>query len=195
MRLKTILFENPYYLIPVLFAVEFAFVAAWNLRRSQLTGRLAVSGLILFPLMVVVQWFVVTDAERVRAVCDRVVRAVVDGDVRGVSEHLADDFRFEGRGESWDKAAVTARIEQALQRWDVSHCKLSQFDVVVDDRGVRSMFQVTCRMSSSQTTIPTVPTRWELRWRVTEDVCEIMEIDPVRTQWMPYDRLDDLLGR
>ena len=195
MRIKSILFENPYLLIPILFGIEFVFVAAWNLRRSRLTGRLAVGGLILFPLMVVVQWMVVTDAERVRAACDRVVRAVVDGDVRAVADRIAGDFRYDSRGESWDKVAVVDRIEQALTRWDVSNCSLSQFEVTEDDGGMRSSFQVTCRMSSMEAAIPAFPSRWELGWRVTDDACEITEIKPIRTQWMPYDRLDEVLRR
>ncbi len=195
MSIKTILFENPYMLVPILFGIEFIFVAAWNLRRTRLTGRLAVAGLILFPLMVLVQTIVVTDAERVRATCDRVVRAVVEGDVRSVANHIAGDFRYENRGDTWDKAALVDRIEQALTRWDVSNCSVSQFEVTEDDRGVRSSFQVTCRMSSMDASIPTFPSRWELGWQLTDDTCHITEIKPIRTQWMPYDRLDEVLRR
>ncbi len=193
--MQAILFENPYLLVPILFGIEFVLVAAWNLRRTRLTGRLAAGGLVVFPLMVLVQAIVVTRAERIRNVCEQVVRAVGEGDVRGVTAHLADDFRFEGRGETWDKAAVTERIERALQRWDVSHCRLSQFEVTGDGDAVRSLFQATCRVSSMELSARAVPTRWELGWRVTDDACEITEIKPVQTRWMPYDGLDDLLRR
>ena len=64
----------------------------WGRWRTALTRWVAVGGLAAVLLLIGLQMWVVTDAERLRHKCERMAAAVVDGDVEALGAELPESF-------------------------------------------------------------------------------------------------------
>ena len=156
--------------------VQFVLLVVWSRRRTERARRIMLAGFVVGPLLVLIQWLVVTEAERLRSTCEALAEAVRDADVPAFERHLAADFSFDGPqlGRSLDKAATCERLEQQLKRYRIENPRLGSFEIEVT--GGRAVVHLTarCRVVSADEIEPTVVSDWELtfervgkRWLLT----------------------------
>ncbi len=193
LNVRSIMFESPWALVPILVFIELVLLQIWQWRRSVLTGRLAAGGLAAIPLLIVLQVVVVTDAERIRSLCRRMAAAVGRGDIPGLGGHIADGFHAEIRGETWGKTELLAGAKRALTRWDVQEERLGGFEIDLEDDEARVNLRATCRLITEMGIIPRHVSFWRLTLRRTNGSWEVVHVKPIRSRWMPYDTLEDLL--
>jgi len=118
----TNLTEDPTYLIGALLLVAGSFVVALNVTQQ---GKYLVRAGIFVGLAIIVfaiDWFWITDNERIEQVVYDLRRAVLNSDVEGVLSHMAPTVQYL-QGET----ALTEDATRALIRTNLSH---TQFDFV-----------------------------------------------------------------
>ena len=67
--MQALLFERPAYLIPAVVSAELILLLIWRRWQTPPARQAVRLGLILFPMMIVVQSLVTTDRERIVLVC------------------------------------------------------------------------------------------------------------------------------
>lgn len=170
--------------------VEFWLLWAWARRRTRRTRRLALGGLLAAPLLVVVQALVVTERERIVAVCHKLARAVEAGDVDGFGAHIADGFA-DG---SIDRDRLLASLTRALARVRVEEARLSGFKLSVDGARGQVDFQAGCRLVAADFIDGRVLSRWKLSFVLLGGEWRVIAIQPVPTPTFPYQSLRETLG-
>lgn len=193
MNLTSILFENPYALIPILVATDLVLVQLWNRRRTPRTGRLAMIALIASPLLVVIQAVVVTDAENIRAFCRRLATASVRGDLVQLDACIANDFRVSVRNREWTKEDLMDAIRRAADYWTIEEERLSGFGLIIEGTSATAEFQATCRLISDAVMIPRHVSKWRLQLVRRDGTWRVTHIQPIRTRFFPFDNLTDVL--
>ena len=144
--------------------VQFVLLVVWSRRRTERARRIMLAGFVVGPLLVLIQWLVVTEAEQLRATCDSLAAAVQDADVQAFERHLTADFVFDGPvlGRSLDKAAACERLDQQLKRYRVENPRLAGFQIEVTGRQATVSLTARCRVVSADEIEPTVVSIWEL---------------------------------
>ena len=193
MTVTSILFENPYVLVPGLVLLEFVLVWVYQRRRTRLSGRLAVGGLVLFPLMVVVQAMVETQAEKVRAVCRAMGAAVEKADVAAIGLHVADDFELATAWQTWTKSDLLDRLTAALNEWDAQEVRLGRFETKASSTEAVVTFQSTCRLIGGSVMMAHYVSRWRLTMRQYDGSWKVTRIEPIPTPMMPFRSLEEMI--
>ncbi len=191
--MRSVLLENPYALIPILFVCQLVLVTIWSRRRTRAAGRDAVAGLVVGALLIVVQAVVETDVERIESVCQAMALAVEEGVLDTLARHVSSDVAIEANGRVWDKAELLEQIGRGLDRWGVEELRLSQFEIEVDGDGAHASFQVRCRLIAPEMIVPNHVSRWRLQFAREDESWKVRDIQLARTRWMPFDSLGDLL--
>jgi hypothetical protein len=151
--------------------VQFILLTVWSRRRTELSRKVMLVGLVVFPLLVLIQALVVTDRERLTSVCESLARAVRDADVDAFDDHLVDGFRFDGEvlGRSLDRATTRERLEHTLTRYRIEDPRLSHFEIEIDGVRATVRFTARCRVVSAERIQPSLSTSWELTFHKTAD--------------------------
>jgi hypothetical protein len=120
--------------------------------------------------------------------------AVEQGDVEVLASHLSVQFRIEDGDKYWNKSAVVDRIRRALSsRWDVQEERLSAIEISIEGGLATVAFQATCRLVTSEMVIPRHVSLWRLTMAKEEGTWRVTNAEPIRTRWVPFDSLADLL--
>lgn len=192
MSIQSILFENPYALLPFLIPAALVLVWIWNRQRTRLTGRLAIGGFAAIPIMAALQASVVTDRERAQGVCEALASALSDGDLRTLATHISNDFRIGSGDQAWSKKDFLARCEATLSIWDIQEARLSRFDISVDGELATVRFQAACRLISADTMVARHISRWKVELVRAGESWRVRAVVPIRSRSLPYDSLADL---
>lgn len=193
MSIRSILFEAPYTLIPILVGVELVLLGIWSRRRTPLTGRMALGGLIAIPLLVAAQFLVVTEQERIIRLCRELAKAVGQADIAAIGPHISEDFQVRCGDRLLEKSELLDEVERVLAKWDVEEERLGAFEIVVHGEAATSAFQATCRLISNDLEVPRHVSRWRIKLAKTDAAWQVTHIQPVATALSPYDSLLDLL--
>jgi hypothetical protein len=129
-------------------------------RRHMTTGtrRAMWATLIICAVLLGVQHFVQTDREQIEAAVSAMVRAVDDGDVPTLGEHLAADFQDRGM----NKAEWLGDIRQRLQRWRVDEARTWGHKVEVNGDEAAVSFQALCDWRSGEQSQQSILSTWKL---------------------------------
>ncbi len=192
MTVRSILFESPLKLILVLLVVEFVFLQVWSRRRTRRTGWLAVGGLIAIPLLLAVQYLVVTEHERITRVCETLADAVGDGDALAFARHIAVDFSVERGERHWDKAELMEDFQRVLTRWDVQEERLSGFEIEVRDHSAVASFRASCRLISTDLMVPYHVSYWRLAFAKRDGAWRVTHVQRVSSDREPRGLAPDL---
>ncbi len=193
LSLSSLLFESPWTVVPGLALVEMVLLANWNRRRTRRTARIAIAGLAAIPLSVALQVLVVTEGERIARACREMASAIAAGDVAAIGHHVSDSFVVTARGGPNDKPELLDRAKATLTRWDVEEEWLRGVEVEVTGDKADVTFQSVCRLITNQGIIPRHVSRWRLRFAREGDTWKVVDVQPLRGRWMPFDSLADLL--
>lgn len=158
--LYALLFENLWLLsILVLLAVLVALVvhrrhAAPSTRKGL---RIVLSAGVA---LVLTNWLVVTDAEKIIAAVQRMAQAVDQGNIPALAAEIAP--RFEDRG--LDKEQFVARINQELQRTRVDEPRLSAWKTEIGPDAATVSFRCFCDIRQGGEFQSNALTRWKMEF-------------------------------
>jgi len=192
LSIQSVLFENPYYLLPFSIVTALVLVWLWDRRRTKLTARLAICGIASIPALAALQAMVVTDGERVRRVCEALASALSDGDVPALGVFISDDFRIGSADRAWAKADLLAHCAKTLSIWDIDETRLSRFEITVDDGLATASFQATCRLISADVMVARHVSGWTVELLRVGESWRLRALWPRRSLSLPYDSLTDL---
>ncbi|MCH7700262.1 MAG: nuclear transport factor 2 family protein [Planctomycetes bacterium] len=190
--MQALLFERPAYLIPAVVLAELVLLLIWRRWPTPATRQAARLGLILFPLMIVVQSLVTTDRERIVLVCRQLASAVEDADTDRLADYLSDDIIAQSAQETaLNKAALLARLSDMLNKYHVEELRLRDIDVEFGESIVRVRFRAICRVVAKSSIYPRIVTLWLLRLESVDQGWRVSHIQQLRS---PITGLDLLSG-
>jgi hypothetical protein len=187
--IQWLLFENRIALLVMLGLTEFVVLWVWARWRTRRTRNAVFAGLVLSIVLLVVQTVVVTDRERIIALCNSLAAAVENGKIAAVAEHLAPDFRSDGV----DRDRLLADLTRLLTRVHVEETQLSNFRVSFADGQAHAEFDAACRVMAGGYVEGGVGTSWRLTLRQTNETWQVLAIELVPTPFFPFSTLGDAL--
>ncbi len=158
-----------------------------------MTGRLAGACVVLSPLLLLLSVAIVTDRERIAAVCREMAVAVGSSKIDQVGQHISRSFQTASRNGMLDRDDFLDVVRSALKRWDVEEERLSDFEI--ETRGDRATvsFRATCRLVGPELMLPRHVSVWDLEFSREGSGWKVVDVQPRRTAMMPVDSLGDLL--
>ncbi|RJP36245.1 MAG: hypothetical protein C4547_07845 [Phycisphaerales bacterium] len=156
--MSAILFESPLKLAAVLLLPLLATTWAWYAGRTPQARYAMVIVWVLTAGLLIVQAVAVTPREQAVALCHELARLAEAGDIAGIREHL--DVLFEADG--FDRLTMIARIEKALRQYRPQEPRLGRIEVELNGDEATATFNVTCRISTPETIVHDVHSRWRL---------------------------------
>ncbi len=192
--IQALFLEQPLLLVPLLVVVQLVLIGVWSKRRTLLTRRLMLGGLVVFPLLLALQALVATDRERLEARCQAMSRAVQSGDLEALADHVSESFAAEGarEGTPIDKAGLIALLQRVLHTYSVEEARLSRFEFQVTGDRATVSFTASCRLITPNEVIPHFPSQWELDFVLSEQQWLATDIRPQPSRFLPYRRLGDI---
>ncbi|MFH0980090.1 MAG: hypothetical protein V2A79_00940 [Planctomycetota bacterium] len=189
MTVQWLLFESRLALLALLFLVEFVLLWIWARWRTRRSRRLALGGLVAGGLLLALQPLVVTDRERIIAVCKEMAYAIEDRQIDRVGRHIASEFEVG----SIDREALLGSLTRVLARVHVEKPRLSGFRVSVAGLEARATFQARCRVANSEFVQEGMLSGWELTFRKVDNRWQVIAIKPLPTPMFPHHSLDQVL--
>lgn len=179
--LTSLLFESlPLLLAAVAVALAVA-IAVHRQRRTDRSRRGLFITLGVCAALVLVQNLVVTDREALETLVVRMARAVDQGDIGALGEHVDDGFA----GQAMDKAELLARANATLQRWQVDEPRIGAVRPEVDGDAATVSFRVVCDLRSDSATQYNTMSHWKLHcvrrpdgWRMDRIISAVMGLTP-----------------
>ena len=155
---------------------------------------MACCGLVACPLLVLLQALVVTDRERLTAVCHALADAVRQADIEAFGRHVSPLFESHpvAGGTSWDKAALLEHLESTITTYRIEEPRLRGFEFELDATGAVVRFSATCRIVTADRIGSGYPSNWELTFERRGDRWQVISIRPRPSRLFPYRRLSDL---
>ncbi len=189
--IKTVLFESPLYLVPLLLVGEFILLRRWAARRTPNARRAALAGVVVAALLLVMQHLVVTERESLIALCNELAVAAVNGDVAGIGEHVSDRFATQ----NLDRDEFMQWVRRGLTAVEVRSARLSGFEVSIEDgQRAKVTFNASARVYGAAEGLGgSRPSRWELHFEKTGDRWLLVFLTPRRSVVFPFDSLRELL--
>ena len=178
--------EDPTYLAGGLLLLAGAFGVAFNVTR--LGKHLVRAGIALALVLVVVavEWFWVTDNERIEQVVYDLRRAVLSSDVEGALSHMAPNVQYLQGDTALSEDATRALIEANLSHARFEFVRISDLQTSAGQQSRRGKaeFRVFTRgqlsSSSGLTNIGTAVTTWSLGFQETgPGVWKVNRISPI----------------
>jgi ketosteroid isomerase-like protein len=120
--------EDPTVLTGALVVVAVAFLIATRVTQQGKYLFLAGGAFSLAILVVLVEWFWITDTERIEAVVYDLGKAVEASDAQGVLKHLTSDVQYSVSGASLSSEQTRYMIEQAVSNVHIDFLRISQLE-------------------------------------------------------------------
>ncbi len=182
----TNLLEDPTYLAGGLLLLAGAFGVAFNITRLGKYLVRAGIALGLALVVVAVEWFWVTDNERIEQVVYDLRRAVLGSDVEGALIHMAPNVQYLQGDTALSEDATRALIKANLSHARFEFVRISDLQTSAGQQSRRGKaeFRVFTRghlnSSSGLTEIGTAVTTWSLGFQETEPgVWKVNRISPI----------------
>jgi len=173
---KWFLFENLFGLFLLLVGTQFLLICLWSWRRSDITRRVVWMGFAVMPALLIASHLIETTRERVMAFCERLARAVEEGDSPFIMRHFDAGFRFD----EMDRDQVAPRLTGTLKRVRISDVTLRSFEVNIGGDGTATTeFRSTCRVHSEELSHDWAPLAWRLHLRPDGDTWTISRVESI----------------
>ena len=180
--MQEIFFENPFWLALALVPVLFLLWGLWYRTQTPTAARVLLAGLVLAPLLFVLQWLIVTDREKLQLTTELLSGAVGRRDIEAVIALVEPSARFDGR---FSRGEFRDHLEYLLEKYSLKDPAVHGF--VIELAGDRA----TVRCSSTcQVELPNwagnVPSSWELEFQLFEDRWLITDLRPLKIAGQDY---------
>jgi ketosteroid isomerase-like protein len=179
----TNLSEDPTYLVAGLLLLAGAFVVALNVTQQgkYLVRAVVVLGLVL--VLVAVDWFWITDNERIEQVVYGLRKAVQNSDVEGVLSHMAPNVQYLQGETALSEDATRALIQANLSQTQFDFVRLSDLQTSAGQQSRRGKaeFRVFTRGRSAMSAgVLDGLTTWSLGFQETgPGVWKVNRISPI----------------
>ena len=193
MSLRSILFESPLKLILLLLLVEFVLVQVWSRRRTPRAARVAVGGLVAIPVLLVIQFLVVTEQEQITRTCRLLAGTVGNADIAAFAARVSRDFSVTRGDRRWGKAELMEDLKSVLTQWDVQEERLSGFEIEVDGDSAVANFRASCRLVSADILVPYHVSFWRLSFEKRRDVWRVTHVQRVSAGGEAWGPAPDLI--
>ncbi len=178
-----ILFEEPFWLAITLLPVLFVLWGIWNRTRTTSAARALLAGLIAAPLLFVTQWLVVTDREKLERTTKQLSQAVERSDIDGVIKLIDPDVKFDG---TYDREQFKDHLTYLLEKYTVEDPSVYGFLIELAGDHATVRCSARCRVNTPEWT-STVPSSWELTFKLTGDRWLITNLRPLKIADRNYD--------
>ena len=177
-----ILFESPFWLGIVLAPVLFVLWGLWFRTRTPRAVRALLVGLVIAPLLLVCQWLVVTDREKLQLTATRLSNAVGRHDIDAIIELIEPDAQFDGR---FSRQDFRDHLVMLLEKYSVENPTIGGF--VIEIAGDRATVRCSsmCHVELSGWA-GNVPSSWELKFQLFEDGWLITDLRPLKIAGRDY---------
>lgn len=170
--LSSLFFESVLLLI-IFVVVVMAIALGIDRQRMTAASRRGVwLTAIACALLFVVQFLVKTDRERIQATVAEMARAIDEGDVATLGEHLDQDFQDRGL----DKSEWLADIRQRLQRWRIDEAKVGGFNTKVEGDNATVAFGASCDWRGGEQAQQSVNSTWRLAFVRRSDGWKLQKV-------------------
>ncbi len=187
--IKLVLFESTYWLGAACFCL-FAIVLLMRPRMSEKNRSRSFPALIavIFGL-ILLQWLVETDREKILAQLDTFVNGVVAEDRAAIASVIDDQYDSEGM----NREGFLDFLTESLQRVDIFDTRLRRRDVTVDgDHAELDLGAIaTVRLKAGAGEMH--QGRWKMGWRKT-DAWRITSLTPVEIDTIKFTTLQQVRG-
>lgn len=188
--LKLVLFESPTWLGAVCFCL-FAIVLLLRPRMTEYARARCFPALIAVILgLILLQWLVVTDREKILTQLDAFVAGVEAENRAAIAEVIDEKYDAEGM----DREGFLEFLTDSLERVDIFDTRLRRRDITVDgdyadlDLGAVATVRIRAGAGDMHTG------RWRLRWRHTDD-WRIVSLMPVEIDTIKFTTLQQVRGQ
>ncbi len=177
-----ILFESPFWLGIVLAPVLFVLWGLWFRMRTPRATRGLLVGLVIAPLLLVCQWLVVTDREKLQLTATRLSNAVGRHDIDAIIELIEPHAQFDGR---FSRQDFRHHLVMLLDKYSVENPTIGGF--VIEVAGDRATVRCSsmCHVELSGRA-GNVPSSWELKFQLFEDGWLITDLRPLKIAGRDY---------
>ena len=177
-----ILFESPFWLGIVLAPVLFVLWGLWFRMRTPRATRGLLVGLVIASLLLVCQWLVVTDREKLQLTATRLSNAVGRHDIDAIIELIEPHAQFDGR---FSRQDFRHHLVMLLDKYSVENPTIGGF--VIEVAGDRATLRCSsmCHVELSGWS-GNVPSSWELKFQLFEDGWLITDLRPLKIAGQDY---------
>jgi len=159
--MSRLLLERPIALSLIAVAILIVLFFIWSARRDRASLRLLFVWIGALPVLLTVSVVVVTPSEQVAAVCRQLAREVDQGNIAGISAHLADDFSAAGL----DRIEFLEAIKSRLSEIRIDNPRLRAFTIEFPgDSSAEANFNASCRVRAPRM-YAYIPSRWRVGLR------------------------------
>ncbi len=180
--MKEFLFEDTFWMVLSLVPVVFVLWGVWYRTRSRASSRALMVGLSASALLLVVQWWVVTDREKLERTTRLLSSAVEHHDIDGVVALVDPNAKFDG---GYDREQFKEHLSYLLKKYEVENPSVGGF--VVDINGTQASIRcsASCRVTTREWS-GTVPSRWELTFKLRSGQWLVTDLKPLKIAGRTY---------
>jgi ketosteroid isomerase-like protein len=161
--MKTLFFEDPFWLYALLVMAEVVLLLIWRRQRTRTSGLRLLVPPALAALIFGVATLVVTDRERITAAVHEIAKGVAAGQTTALEKYLDDDFHMTLGGPSFGKAKTLARASKVMRTSRITKVKIKRLQIEVkgDTATLRMITAIRVEGGGFRGGVPLV---WILRW-------------------------------
>jgi hypothetical protein len=163
--LKTLFFENPFYVYVTLGVAELVLTAIWWERRTPRWRQVLLIPPVLAGLVLLVERLVVTDREQLLADVREIARGLEMHQSETLDRYLDDDFRGYLGGREIDRKAAIETADQAVKGMGVSSVSLRDVEVQVNGATARMRGEAWLTFQAPNIGVGRGRLEWEVVWR------------------------------
>ena len=174
--LKTLFFENPFYVYVTLGVAELVLAAIWWERRTPRWRQVLLIPPVLAGLVLLVERLVVTDREQLLADVREIARSLEMHQTETLDRYLDDDFRGYLGGREMDRKAAIETADQVVKGMGVSSVSLRDVEVQVNGATARMRGEAWLTFQDPNIGVGRGRLDWEIVWLERGDQWRIAEL-------------------
>lgn len=186
--MTSLLFEQPLTLGLLLATILAVLAWVWTRTRTTGAGRALLTGLILAPLLLAVQAWVVTDREKLEAAIRQMSAWVEKGNVKGIVSLIDPAATFAG---GQDLAEFEKHLTWLLEKYEVQDPQVGGFEIAWNTGRADVTCAAFCQVGVPQGQFP-VRSRWQLQFRLINGTWKVTDLRPISIMDRRYESFFDI---
>lgn len=180
--MKELLFEDTFWLVLSLVPVVFVLWGVWYRTHSRASSRALMVGLSVSALLLVVQWLVVTDREKLERTTRLLSSAVARQDIDGFVEFVDPNAKFDG---GHDREQFKEHLSYLLKKYEVEHPSVGGFVIEINGTHASVRCSASCRVTAREWS-SSVPSSWQLTFELRSGQWLVTDLKPLKIAGRTY---------
>lgn len=187
--MEALLFEKPLLLGVLLAAGLLALAGLWSRSRSRTASRALLGGLTLSCLLMLGQWLIQTDREKLEARLHAMANTVAGGRVGDIAAFIAPQAHFEsGR---YTREDFESKLTQLLGQCTIQNPTVSGFQIEMGPGHAVVSCRSSCTVQTSSWT-SRVPSAWRFEFTMQNGTWLITDLRPQEIAGQRYTSFWDI---